>query len=88
MISSNISNGGVEGFYQYLCDCTGIIEPTSGEPFEMIAELCLTDLKFLFSTHFKDETSSQAFFSDPLFNEIFCRFVLAIVSDIKSRLCF
>ena len=67
----------------------GIIEPLDRhEAFEIIAELTLIDLQKLFSMHLNEPVKVQMFFSDQEYMKIFCKLILALISDINRKLYF
>jgi hypothetical protein len=89
IIQEGLAAGTPVSFCMYLHDITGIIEPIDRhESFEVVVDLALADLKMLFAQHFKDEKSISLYLADPFFTKIFCRLVLALITDVSRKLYF
>lgn len=89
IIQEGLTANSPVSFCMYLHDITGIIEPIDRhESFEVVVDLALADLKMLFAQHFKDQKSMAAYLTDPFFSKIFCRLVLALITDVSHKLYF
>ena len=89
IIQEGLAAGTPSSFCMYLHDITGIIEPIDRhEAFEVVVDLALADLKVLFAQHFKDEKSISIYLADSFFCKIFCRLVLALITDVSRKLYF